>query len=141
MSGRVHFSSGDDRLDVESGGTLTVKSGGALRVEQGVLVEVPHQLVSFAGTALTLAPDHAGKYITTTNGSAISITVPAGIDVPIGIAITVEQGGTGQVTFVAAGGVTIQSPETLKTAKQYAVAMLVKKAADVWTLVGYLEAA
>ena len=51
------------------------------------------------------------------------------------------QGGTGQVTFVAGDGVTINSPETLSIAKRFATAMVVAtETQNVWDLVGYLEA-
>lgn len=140
---RVHSSGAGDRLEVEAGGAVLIEAGGALRVAQGAIVEVPEQLEAFSTEAFTLSPYQAFRYLTTTSDNPVSITVPpdADVDVPIGAAISVEQGGAGQVTFVAGSGVTIRTPETLKLAKQYAVGTLVKKAANQWTLAGNLEAA
>jgi hypothetical protein len=74
-------------------------------------------------------------------GSANDLTVPLNSSVafPIGTEVHVEQMGAGQTTVVATGGVTIRTPETLKLAKQYAVATLKKVGTDEWVLIGYLE--
>lgn len=76
------------------------------------------------------------------NALGISVTVPpnSGVAFKIGRSVTIEQKGVGQVTFVAGAGVTINTPETLKLAKQFAVATLIKVGTNEWTLAGYLEA-
>jgi len=60
---------------------------------------------------------------------------------PLGASIAVEQAGAGAVTIQAGPGVTINKPETLITAKQFAVVTLTKIAASTWTLAGYTTSA
>jgi hypothetical protein len=95
-----------------------------------------------ATTAYALRSGDAGRLIETTSGSATSITVRLTAEVPFGdlTVITFAQMGAGKLTFVAADGVTIRTPETLSLAKQYAVATLIYKGSDIWLLVGNLEA-
>jgi hypothetical protein len=95
------------------------------------------------GTTLTLTQDHAFALVVTRNSSAVTITVPSQATLSV-LPLTpfmFRQGGTGAVTFEAASGVTINTPETLTLAKQHAVAMLIPEGVDIWTLSGYLEAA
>lgn len=141
MSDKVHTEAGD-RLIVEAGGTIIVRSGGIIRAEAGAVVDLPEQIEFFSGTTFTLSPRE--RWVRTTSSSAVSIIVPpySSVPFPPGTTRTVLQGGTGQVTFVAGGGVTINSPETLSIAKRYATAMVIATdVQDVWDLVGYLEAA
>lgn len=81
--------------------------------------------------------------IKVTSGSGVVVKVrPASQSpVPEGVRISFAQMGAGQITFVAGDGVTINTPETLITAKQYAVATLVNTGTNEWLLVGNLEAA
>lgn len=133
-----------DHLDVERGGVVTLRSGGALRGEPGALVEVPVPWRTVAGTSYTLSEVDTGQALATTNGSAVTITVPpaSSVPFPIGTQIGIAQMGAGQVTIAAGAGVTIRTPETLLLAKQYAIAMLILTAtADVWLLTGNLQAA
>jgi hypothetical protein len=68
----------------------------------------------------------------------VTATVPAGLDVDV---ITFTQEGAGQITVAGASGVTIDTPETLLTAKQHATCSLIRKARNYWVLAGNLEAA
>lgn len=91
--------------------------------------------------SLTLRVKDQFTYIKTTSANPVSITVPPSSLQPFtaSAAIGIEQGGAGQVTIVAGAGVTVNSPETLKSAKQYAVMSLIYLGNDVWTLGGHLE--
>ncbi|MER9007376.1 hypothetical protein NKI15_27555 [Mesorhizobium sp. M0862] len=142
MTEKVHFDGNGDRLVIESGGSIIVRNGGNLRAEAGAVIDLPETVEFFAGTSFTLSTRE--RFVRTTSASAVSIIVPpyASVPFPPGTTRTVLQGGTGQVTFVAGDGVTINTPETLKISKRYATAMVVATdAQDVWDLVGYLEAA
>jgi hypothetical protein len=94
-------------------------------------------------TSRTFGLGDSGTYIRTTNGSATSLTVPPNSTTafPVDTLITGIQGGAGQITFVAGGGVTINKPATrnLKTTEQYSSWALKKVAADIWDLCGDLE--
>lgn len=94
------------------------------------------------GTSYTLVLGDAGQFLTLTNASAITVTVPANASVafPVGTRVMAVQMGAGQVTFQAAGGVSLYADPGLKIAAQYGGAELVKLATDTWVLVGRLTA-
>jgi hypothetical protein len=91
-----------------------------------------------SGTTYTLVLGDAGDYIQTTSTTAVTITVPtqASVTWAADTEIYFEQNNTGQITFVGASGVTINSSETLKTFARYSVVALKRVASDVWTLTG-----
>jgi len=79
----------------------------ALRAPGGTLVDE-------ATTALTLSSIHNGNLVRTSNGSAVSITIPTGL--PAGFSCVLVQGGAGLVTAVAGSGVTLTANSALVTA-------------------------
>lgn len=80
------------------------------------------------------------KYIRNTSGVATTNTVPLNSSVAysIGTKIHITQGGSGGVTIVATGGVTINTAETLVLRKQNSLATLIKVGTDEWDLTGDL---
>lgn len=101
------------------------------------------QVNAQTGTGYTLVLGDRSKLVTLTNASAITLTVPtnATAAIAIGSQILLYQGGAGQVTISAAGGVTIRSNGSkLKLTGQYAVAGLIKIATDEWVAFGNLSA-
>lgn len=95
------------------------------------------------GTSYTLVLTDAGKMVTCSNASAITLTVPPNSSVafPTNTRIDLLQYGAGQVTVAAGAGVTIYSKgSALKMSAQYAGATLWKKATDTWVLVGDITA-
>lgn len=98
-------------------------------------------VITESTTSRTLATSDGGSYIRCTNPSPVTITVPT--DATAGwsteLEILIEQAGNGQVTVSAAGGVTINTSETLKTEKQYSVIGLKRVGSDTWTLFGERE--
>jgi hypothetical protein len=103
----------------------------------------PWSTVKSEANSFILALTDASKWIRTTSGSSMNVTVPPQTDIAWAdnTEIHIEQAGAGQVTIVAGSGVTVNTPETLVFAKQYAVATLKRVALNTWTLVGYLAAA
>lgn len=94
-------------------------------------------------TTRTLALTDAWGYINCTSASATTITVPAeaSVNFPTGTTILFFQQGTGQVSFAAAGGVTILRAEGLKISAQNKLACLVKTStSNTWQLTGALVA-
>lgn len=90
------------------------------------------------GTTYTLVAADAGKMVTLTNASAITLTIPtnASVPFPLNTRIDIGQGGAGQVT-VGGAGVTIRSSGSkLKISGQYSGATLWKKGTDEWWLIG-----
>lgn len=90
------------------------------------------------GTTYTLVLTDSAKFVTLTNASSITLTVPTNSSVafPVGTQVNLVQLGAGQVT-VGGAGVTLRSQGSkLKLNGQYAAAVLIKIATDEWVLVG-----
>ena len=91
------------------------------------------------GTAYTPSRTDAGRVLESSNGSAVTITVPA-VAVAgwrVGTLMTVFQQGAGQVTIAGAVGVTLHSSGgKLKTAAQYSQISLRMRANDEWVVSG-----
>jgi hypothetical protein len=92
------------------------------------------------GTTYTTVLLDAGKLVTLSNASAITLTVPPSSSVAyaIGTSIDVLQTGAGQVTVVGGSGVTVNATPSLKLRTQNSAATLLKVAADTWQLIGDL---
>ena len=91
------------------------------------------------GTTYTLVIGDAGKFVTMSNASANTLTVPPNSSVafPVGTVINIAQGGAGQTTIAAGGGVTIGSADAkLKLRVQYSSCSIIKTDTDTWILVG-----
>ena len=90
-----------------------------------------------AGTTYTLVATDAGNTIRTTSSSAVTLTVANVLN--IGDRVEVVQSGTGQVTFTAGAGVTLQSYQSeLTTAGQHAWAGIICLASGIYGVVGNL---
>jgi hypothetical protein len=95
------------------------------------------------GTTYTLVLTDAHKFVTLSNASAITLTVPPNSSVAFetGDQVNLMQLGAGQVTIAAGSGVTIRSEGSkLKMKGQYAVATLLKIDTDTWVAIGNLSA-
>ena len=92
------------------------------------------------GTTYTTVLLDAGKLVTLSNASAITLTVPPSSSVAyaIGTSIDLVQTGAGQVTVAGGSGVTVNASPSLKLRTQNSAATLIKVAADTWQLVGDL---
>jgi hypothetical protein len=90
------------------------------------------------GTTYTLVLADAGKMVTLTNASAITLTIPtnASVAFPVNTRIDLLQYGAGQVTIGGAGVTINSSGSKLKLSGQYSGASLWKKATDTWVLIG-----
>lgn len=87
-----------------------------------------------SGTTYTLQQSDAGKALSFSSGSAVTLTVPSGLGA--GFQCVIVQAGAGQVTASAGAGVTVNPGTVSKTAAQYAVATLIAIAADTFVLAG-----
>lgn len=100
-------------------------------------------IITETSASRTFALTDNGNYIRTTNSSATTITIPPNSSVafPIGAEIVLIQAGTGQVTFVAGSGVTLNSKDSnLKLSARYSAATCKKVATDTWDIIGDLTA-
>jgi hypothetical protein len=94
------------------------------------------------GTTYTLVLADAGKIITSSNASAVTVTIPPNSSVAyaIGSSITIISIGAGLTSFAQGSGVTITSTGAVSTAPvlriQHSSATAIKTATDTWRVVG-----
>ncbi len=94
------------------------------------------------GTTYTLvAADAANKWVTASNASAITVTVPPSV-FSTGNIINLQQIAAGQVTFAQGAGVTITSTGATASAPklraQYSACTIICTASNTFTIVGDL---
>lgn len=95
------------------------------------------------GTSYTTVLADQNRFITMTNASASTLTIPPNSSVAYatGTVIYVQQLGAGQVTLTPGSGVTFRSADdAYKLVKQYSGASLIKIATDTWSVMGDVEA-
>ncbi len=92
------------------------------------------------GTSYTLVFSDISKVIECNNAAAISLQIPtnASVAFPVGTVINAYQQGAGQVTVsaVTPGTTTVRIPNGAKSAKQYSVVSMWKRATDEWVVSG-----
>jgi hypothetical protein len=96
-----------------------------------------------SGTSYTLTSTDYGKELVFSNGSSITVTIPAEAttNFTIGQTFVLFQKGAGVITVSPAAGVTLRSKSNyVKTAGQYSELRLIKIASDEWALTGDLSA-
>jgi hypothetical protein len=87
------------------------------------------------GTTYSLVAADAGKIVTCTNASAITVTVPAST-FSAGQSVIIGQGGAGQVTLAAGSGMTLHTTTTLKAKAQYARIAMMFDSTSEGTVIG-----
>lgn len=94
------------------------------------------------GTTYTFVLTDNGKWVTASNASAITVTIPpiSSVAYATGAQLNIVQKGAGQVTFAQGSGVTIRSTGATATAPklraQYSSATCIHEGSDVWYVVG-----
>ncbi len=94
------------------------------------------------GTTYTFVLTDNGKFVTASNASAITVTIPPASSVAYatGAQLNIIQKGAGQVTFAQGSGVTIRSTGATATAPklraQYSSATAVYEGSDIWYVIG-----
>lgn len=130
------YTEGDDyaRFSLDDGVTW----GDAVKITGDVTkIEINEQTDDY-----TVTIDDAGGFVSMNKATAVTLTVPpdASVDFPIGTIINIEQAGIGQVTVSAGVGVTINAYlGATKVVGQYAVAGIMKKAANTWSFFGNIS--
>jgi len=106
---------------------------------QGPAGEPPPVVINAqTGNSYTLVAADDKAVVTFSNGTAVTLTVPAGL--PVGFSCTILQLGAGQVTVTASGTTIVQRQDFTATAGQYAVISLLSYATNVYDLSGDLGA-
>lgn len=122
-------------------GTVTVPTPSSGIVTAGNVVF--HLDINNLVANYVLALSDDGKLLEFNAPSAVSVTIPLDATVlfPIGTQVTFIQTGAGQISFVPTGGVTLNSnPSNGRTRGIWTSAVLIKRAANTWVLLGDLSA-
>ena len=138
---QVEEASDEDKIRFDvAGSEFVVMDGSTVDVTGNVIDNIA--LSAQTGTTYTFVLADRGKLVTTSNGSAQSITVPPNSSVAyaVGTQVQVVGLGAGEVTMVAGSGVTLRSTPGLKLRAQYSSVTCIKIATDEWLLIGDLEA-
>lgn len=94
------------------------------------------------GTTYTLVAADLGKLVTTSNASAITVTIPPSV-FAAGNQINVQSIGVGLTTFAAGAGVTITSTGASAVAPilraRYSACTIICTASNVFTVIGDLS--
>ena len=128
---------GQNSLEVADGDVSITDS---LTVSGGLIA--PLAINAQTGTTYTFVAADAGKLVTSSNGSAQTITIPPNSSVAFatGTQIIVQNIGSANATLAQGSGVTIQSKDSNKEIDgQYAAATCIKTATDTWSLIGALK--
>ena len=80
-----------------------------------------------------------GKIKHFNSASAVVVNIPGTLTSPAGNQIGFRQTGAGQVTYTATSGMTLNSPNGLKSRTQYSVASLIFESATVAYIDGDTE--
>jgi len=119
--------------------TLSRSAAGVLAVEGNDVAFKNTTINAQTGTTYTLVIGDASKFVSMSNVSANTLTVPPNSSVafPTGTKIMVQQLGAGSTTIAAGAGVTINAPASvaLGIAEQYGSRGLIKTATDTWELI------
>jgi hypothetical protein len=120
--------------DLSTAQTLTNKTLTSAKINLGINAQT--------GTTYTFVLADDGKFVTASNASAITVTIPpiSSEAYPVGAQLNIVQKGAGQVTFAQGAGVTIRSTGTTASAPklrvQYSSATAVHEGSDIWYVVG-----
>ena len=131
-SGKSYYVNGGLLKDATE--TLTNKTLTSPKISLGINAQT--------GTTYTFVLADDGKFVTASNASAITVTIPpiSSEAYPVGAQLSIVQKGAGQVTFAQGAGVTIRSTGATATAPklrvQYSSATCVHEGSDVWYVVG-----
>ena len=119
---------------VENTGLVSAWPGVSLNVAQRIdsVSYSGNGINAQTGTTYTLVLTDAGKNVTLSNASAVTVTVPtfASVAYPVGTVINLTNLGAGTVTVAAAGTVTVNG-STL-TLGQYTKGQLLNTATNTW---------
>jgi len=103
-----------------------------------VVWSIPEQINSTSSTSYTLQLNDAGKIVSFSSTSTVSVIVPnsSTVSFQTGMRVDLLAFGTGQVTVSGASGVTVNSSFGLNLRTQFSPASLLYMGANIWVLMG-----
>jgi hypothetical protein len=132
----------DNAIPKANGTAGEVQDSGILIDDNNAVAGAGIQSNIQTGTTYELILGDAGKLVTLSNASAITLTIPANASVvfPIGTVIKLLQLDAGQVTVAITTDTLASASSYVKLTGQYSSASLVKTAATTWVLYGDIAA-
>jgi hypothetical protein len=129
-------------FSINTGTTVDLSTAQSLSNKTIVAPRLQLSMNAQTGTSYTLAvEDASNKWVTVSNSSAITVTVPPSV-YSVGDQINVQQTGSGQITFAQGSGVTITSAAGSSSApkirSQYGSATVICVGSNSFTIVGDL---
>jgi hypothetical protein len=125
--------------------TTTAATPNAVKSAYDLAAAATPKLLSFnaqTGTTYTFVGSDADKLVTTSNASAITVTIPPSV-FSAGQQFDVQSIGVGQTTFAAGAGVTITSTGATAAAPKlrtrYSACTVICTASNVFTVIGDLS--
>lgn len=128
--------------DINAAAAIDQSKVASLTTDLAAKADAALTLNAQTGTTYTLVLADAGKLVTLSNTSPITVTIPLNSSVafPIGTQIGLLQINTGQVTVAGASGVTLRSYNSAtKIIGNNGLAVAVKVGTDTWQLAGALS--
>lgn len=149
-AGRLSYNGSTLRLG-NGTSTVTLSDDAALVIAQSQVTNLVTDLAGKAPSLAVLNQQTASytlvladrdKMVEISSGSATTLTVPAdaSVNFPVGTRIEILQTNTGQITVAGAAGATVNGTPGLRLRAQWSSAMLIKRAANTWVLIGDLVA-
>ena len=130
------------KTDFVNGDVLTAEQMNDIGDELNDLYDGVMSFNAQTGTTYTLVAGDVGKFVTTSNASAVTVTVPPSV-FAAGDMINLQSIGVGLTSFAAGAGVTITSTGATSAAPilraQFSAAAIVCTASDVFTIIGDLS--
>lgn len=126
-----------------SGSIVALTGAETAAIQAGETFKQAQEFNAQTGTTYTLVAGDAGKVVSLSNASAITLTLPQDSDATIAVGTWVDlyQLGAGQVTVAAGTGATLRtSGLTAKARAQYSRFGVQKVSANTWSLFGDLAA-
>lgn len=125
--------------------TTTAATPNSVKSAYDLAAAAQTKLLSFnaqTGITYTLVSSDADKLVTTSNASAVTVTIPPSV-FSAGQQINVQSIGVGQTTFAAGAGVTITSTGATAAAPKlrtrYSACTVICTASNVFTVIGDLS--
>jgi hypothetical protein len=103
---------------------------------------ISHSVPTSIVGAYTLILTDDGKIIEKLDTSGVAVTIPpdSSVNFPVGTQIVFIQTGAGQTEIVGGAGVVVNGTPGTKLRTQYSSAVCLKRAANLWILLGDLSA-
>lgn len=128
---------------IATGVTLTTPNIGAATATSVTATGsvIGHLSINQTSGPYTLTGTDDGRLIEMSNASGTTLTVPndSSTNLTVGTQIIITQTGAGQTTVAGAVGVVVNGTPGLKLRAQWSSAVLIKRAANTWLLLGDLS--